>query len=88
MSYCSNNGFALAGLEAGNKCTCGAATDITKATKQDLESCNVLCSGNRREFCGGQNKTLVYAYDAASVDGNGKPKSMGQNNDATITPAS
>ncbi|KAL9044249.1 MAG: hypothetical protein Q9214_002599 [Letrouitia sp. 1 TL-2023] len=87
VSYCSIKDFAVAGLEAGNKCICGMAKDVANVQDEALGGCNTLCTGNKREFCGGKEKTLVYAFDQGSVDGNGKPKSMGQSNEAVIKPA-
>ncbi|KAL9609723.1 MAG: hypothetical protein Q9167_005531 [Letrouitia subvulpina] len=87
VSHCGIKGFTVAGLEAGSKCICGTAKDVTNVQDEALGECNILCTGNKREFCGGQEKTLVYVFDQGSVDGNGEPKSMGQSNEAVIKPA-
>ncbi|KAI4121620.1 MAG: hypothetical protein LQ338_006265 [Usnochroma carphineum] len=86
VGYCSTRGYSVAGMENGNGCKCGASLPTT-AAQLDLSQCNVVCSGNTREFCGANGKTLVYVMDTSSVDGNGNPKSLGQTNDATIQPA-
>ncbi|KAL8708971.1 MAG: hypothetical protein Q9220_006179 [cf. Caloplaca sp. 1 TL-2023] len=87
VGYCSTKGYAVAGLENGNTCYCDSALGKS-ASVLDLSKCNVACPSNGREFCGADKKTLVYVMDTQSVDQNGAPKSLGQQNDASIQPAS
>lgn len=39
----------------------------------------MTCSGNAREFCGGQRGVLVYKWDKNSLV-NGKPKTLNEDN--------
>ncbi|KAL8832686.1 MAG: hypothetical protein Q9170_004784 [Blastenia crenularia] len=86
VGFCSTKGYSVAGFENGSKCSCGASLS-SSAEVVELKGCNVVCAGNRREFCGAEGKVLVYVLDTASVDGNGVPRSMGEMNEATITPS-
>ncbi|KAL8989440.1 MAG: hypothetical protein Q9177_001676 [Variospora cf. flavescens] len=87
VGYCATRGYAVAGMSEGNACQCGASLP-TNAEELTLGECNVVCAGNKREFCGGkEGKTLVYVKDTGSVDTEGKPKSLGQLNEATVKPA-
>ncbi len=86
VGYCNTKGYAVAGMENGSKCSCAASLS-TSAKLLQLSECNVRCSGNSREFCGAEGKALVYVVDTASVDSEGRPKSLGLGNEATVTPA-
>ena len=83
VGYCITKGYTVAGVQDGKTCLCDSKLAATKK-KEELSSCNRLCAGNKREFCGAYDKLLVYSYDAGSVT-NGVPKSMNTGNKATIT---
>ncbi|KAL8652676.1 MAG: hypothetical protein Q9226_004173 [Calogaya cf. arnoldii] len=83
VGFCSTRGYSVAGMENGKNCACEDKLS-TAAEEVALAECNVPCAGNKREFCGAYGKTLVYVKDEASVDQDGKPKSFGQSNEATI----
>ena len=83
VGYCITKGFKVAGVQDGKTCYCDSKL-ATTAKKESLASCNVLCAGNRREFCGAYGKNLVYQYDMSSMT-DGVPKAMNQPNEATIT---
>ena len=76
--------YDLAGLSYGKTCYCGQSLAAT-AKVLPLAQCNMLCTGNRREFCGAYEKLLVYKKDPASVDANGVPNAMNESNVASIT---
>ena len=83
VGYCITKGYKIAGVQDGKTCYCDSKL-ATTSKKVSLTSCNVLCAGNRREFCGAYGKNLVYQYDMSSV-ANGVPKAMNQPNEATTT---
>ncbi|KAL8920259.1 MAG: hypothetical protein Q9172_004572 [Xanthocarpia lactea] len=87
VGYCSTRGFAVAGMQDGKTCSCDEKLS-TSAEELALSECNVVCPGNKREFCGAEKKILVYVMDLTSVDEQGRPKSLGQLNEATIKPSS
>ncbi|KAL8837213.1 MAG: hypothetical protein Q9176_005844 [Flavoplaca citrina] len=86
VGFCSTNGYAVAGMEDGKKCACEQRL-ATAAEELALGECNVVCPGNKREFCGAEGKALVYVFDEQSVDQVGKPQSFGLKNEATIKPS-
>ncbi|KAL8765358.1 MAG: hypothetical protein Q9209_007544 [Squamulea sp. 1 TL-2023] len=83
VGFCATNGYAVAGMENGKTCSCNDKLS-TSAEVLNLGECNVQCPINKREFCGAYRKTLVYVLDSTSVDQEGKPRSFGQKNEATI----
>lgn len=83
VNFCITKNYPLAGLSYGKTCFCGQSL-ATTAKVIPLAQCNMLCTGNRREFCGAYQKLLVYKEDLTSVDANGVPKAMGQPNLASI----
>ncbi|KAL8801045.1 MAG: hypothetical protein Q9182_004737 [Xanthomendoza sp. 2 TL-2023] len=86
VGFCATNGYAVAGMEDGKDCAC---SDKLSASAEEVElgECNVPCAANRREFCGARKKLLVYVLDLASVDSEGRPKSLGLKNEATVKSA-
>ncbi|KAI4115242.1 MAG: hypothetical protein LQ345_004126 [Seirophora villosa] len=87
VGYCATRGFAVAGMDNGSACRCGASLS-SDAEELTLGECNVVCAGNKREFCGGkEGKTTVYVMDTGSVNAEGQPKSLGQSNEANVKPA-
>ncbi len=87
VGYCSTRGYAVAGMQDGKTCSCDERLS-TSAEELALSECNVVCPGNKREFCGGDKKILVYVLDVNSVDEQGRPKSFGQLNEAMVKPSS
>ncbi|KAL8688550.1 MAG: hypothetical protein Q9218_005568, partial [Villophora microphyllina] len=87
VNYCSAAGANYAGLEYASQCYCGnsLATGATKAA--DQSSCNMLCTGNNKEFCGAGSLLNVYLNTPGSVSSDGTAKSVNTNNAATVTPA-
>lgn len=54
---CTSKGFAYSGVENGYECFCSATAPAS--TKLDSTSCNVVCSGNFDDICGGYNALSV-----------------------------
>ena len=84
VGYCITTGYQVAGVQDGKTCSCDKTLATTAKKETSLASCNVLCAGNKREFCGAYGKSLVYQYDQSSVT-NGVPNAINQPNKATIT---
>jgi len=53
-------GHTYFGLEYANQCYCGDSIDTTTVNKTLDSDCNMLCSGNISEFCGGPNRLTTY----------------------------
>lgn len=60
---CANNGFSYAGVEYGQECYCGNEI-LNGASSAPASDCNMPCSGNRTETCGGSARINLY-YNGA-----------------------
>ena len=56
VRYCGERGFAYAGVQNGNMCACG--NSYGRYGKAD--NCNVKCTGNKRQNCGGFGANSIY----------------------------
>ena len=63
-SACQNAGYTLAGAEYSAECWCGNSVQAggAPATASD---CNMLCSGNNTQYCGGPNRLNLYSFTNA-----------------------
>ena len=65
QEYCAqicadkNEGHTLAGVEFAQECYCGTAL-AAGATSKPLSDCNMACSANSAEHCGGNDRISVY----------------------------
>ncbi|KAI8811928.1 WSC domain-containing protein, partial [Cladochytrium replicatum] len=61
VEKCSDNckGYKFFGVEYGNECYCGD-TLSNGGTSMDASGCNMKCSGNSGQFCGGSNRLGLY----------------------------
>eukprot|EP01059_Diplonema_ambulator_P016847 TRINITY_DN28820_c0_g1_i1.p1 TRINITY_DN28820_c0_g1~~TRINITY_DN28820_c0_g1_i1.p1 ORF type:complete len:2516 (+),score=639.61 TRINITY_DN28820_c0_g1_i1:711-7550(+) len=57
---CFTNGFTYAALQAGSDCYCG--NDISTSMQTAITDCQVPCTGNATEYCGGSSNNLVYSF--------------------------
>ena len=67
-----------AGVEYASECYCASALPKTATMANNAGSCNMLCTGNSKEYCGGSSVLNVYAYNATSVSANGVPATGSQ----------
>ena len=75
VAACADRGFAFAGVEFGRECYCGDALNLAasgggdgaakgeKAASED--ECDMLCSGDRAQFCGGKSRVGVWSVAGA-----------------------
>jgi WSC domain len=56
---CSAKGYAYAGAEYGKECWCANALN-TASTALATTSCNMLCAGNKYEYCGTGGKLSIW----------------------------
>lgn len=59
IAGCKAKGYAWAGMEYGQECWCDKSLN-TGAAKLANTACNMLCPGNKREYCGAGSKLAVY----------------------------
>ncbi|KAK4097460.1 WSC-domain-containing protein [Parathielavia hyrcaniae] len=63
-NYCLNNGFPWFGLEYSAECYCGTELNVNSTLALD-EDCNMACTGDSSEVCGGSNRLSVWQWPAA-----------------------
>ena len=69
-SACKQNGFSLAGVEYANECYCGNSFSNGGGPAPDGPTgCNMVCAGNKTEFCGGPNRLNVYTTGSGTNPG-------------------
>lgn len=83
VGYCITKNYDVAALENGQSCYCDSTLPSSVASV-DVAQCNMLCTGNQREFCGSYDKRLIYKKDPSSVNSNGVPAAVNQDNLAII----
>ncbi|KAJ7885720.1 WSC domain-containing protein [Mycena olivaceomarginata] len=59
LDSCAAGGYILAGVEFGDECYCGNALLYGYGTSQ---MCDMPCSGNTSEFCGGPKALNLYQF--------------------------
>jgi len=52
-------GYVFAGVQAGNQCYCGNS-NISSTWHAPASECNMPCSGNRNEVCGGNMRMNIF----------------------------
>ena len=68
ISGCASNGYTIAGVEYGDECYCDTAIQNSQGQAPDGSAgCDMGCSGNEGETCGGPNRLNVYAAGPAWV---------------------
>lgn len=65
IAFCSSKGFAVAGTEYSRECYCGVALPNQAAA----DGCNMACSGDSTQVCGGPNRLSVYSSTSSSPPG-------------------
>jgi hypothetical protein len=58
MEYCGKAGFSLAGTEYASECFCG--DKLEGSIKFGAEKCEMKCSGDESQICGGSAALSVY----------------------------
>jgi WSC domain len=65
-SACQTAGYVLAGVEYSGECYCANTVQNGGILAPDgLTGCNMLCNGNKSEFCGGGGRLNLYDYNHA-----------------------
>ncbi len=62
--------FAYFGVEYGSECYCGSTitggSALVAGSTPAMTGCDMVCSGNATEYCGGPNRINIYNYMATS----------------------
>jgi hypothetical protein len=83
-SYCLAQGFAYSGTEYSAECYCANAAPPTKL---DASKCNMACSGDSSQKCGGDNALSVSYNPAGAALGGGSTPTTGGSGSGSNTPA-
>lgn len=70
VEACSS--YKYLGLEYGGECWCGNTLN-SKATQVNLTDCNMACTGNTTEYCGGSSRLNLYAKNGTTPGGSTGP---------------
>ena len=72
IAYCSGKKYGIAGLEYSQECFCGNTLG-SGSIATPAGDCNMGCSGNSSEACGGPNRLTVFENPAAIPGNNPGP---------------
>ena len=59
-SFCGGKGYSMAGLEDGNQCWCDNAMTVSNGAGVASGLCNMQCSSNGKDVCGGALGSMGY----------------------------
>ena len=59
VNFCTSKDFPYAGVEYSAECYCGTSLAATSAKVADSD-CNMACSGNAAEPCGGASRLTLF----------------------------
>ncbi|WVW81296.1 hypothetical protein I302_103287 [Kwoniella bestiolae CBS 10118] len=65
MTTCQSKGFAIAGIEYSSECYCG--NSFSTGSVPATDNCNMVCSGNSLQTCGGPSRLTTFKYSNATV---------------------
>lgn len=71
QAFCSTNNYGIAGLEYASQCYCSNVMTSTSALGQT--GCNMACTGNTAETCGGSSRLSIFNNTAYQFPGNPSP---------------
>ncbi|KAG8868256.1 hypothetical protein FRC20_003734 [Serendipita sp. 405] len=63
---CAAAGFSYAGVEYGRECFCDDMTSLPSQS-QEMSECNMPCTGDATESCGGPDRILIYYKPATTI---------------------
>ena len=70
-------GYTYFGVEFANQCYCGNAlmdgSTLQTSTDPATNGCNMICTGNTTEYCGGPNRLNVYQANSSAPIPSGSP---------------
>lgn len=60
ISFCSDKGFSMAGLEYGGECYCANSLSNGASLDRTANSCTMKCNGDSNSICGGPNGISLF----------------------------
>ncbi|KLO15166.1 WSC-domain-containing protein, partial [Schizopora paradoxa] len=76
ISYCGGKGYSFAGTEYSQQCFCSNSLN-TDASAADESSCNMACSGDATQACGGAGFINVYSTSSGGGSAPSTAQSIG-----------
>ncbi|KAJ7500614.1 glycosyl hydrolase catalytic core-domain-containing protein [Mycena galericulata] len=69
ITFCSGQGFTMAGVEYSQECWCGSSYNPSAGTVQSApdSDCASACTGDSTQTCGGASRIQVYKATAGST---------------------
>lgn len=67
INACQSAGFSIAGTEYSNECFCGNTID--NGATPASSGCDMACSGNHAETCGGAARINIYEHGTCGLPG-------------------
>ncbi|PPR01863.1 hypothetical protein CVT24_001344, partial [Panaeolus cyanescens] len=64
LDFCASGGFTFAGVEFARECFCDNVIE-SPGVPISSSSCNMACTGNSAEICGGPDAINVFSHSAA-----------------------
>ncbi|WWC57615.1 uncharacterized protein I303_100147 [Kwoniella dejecticola CBS 10117] len=86
MTTCQAKGFTLAGIEYSSECYCGNA--FTTGSVPATDNCNMVCSGNKLQTCGGPNRLTTFKFATAAASSSAASSSSSTKASSTSASAS
>lgn len=69
VTFCASESYDIAGLEYGIQCFCARNFTTVPPPELNKKECDMACSGNPDEACGGDYKLTVYYNKKEDVQG-------------------
>ncbi|KEP51966.1 glycoside hydrolase family 16 protein [Rhizoctonia solani 123E] len=67
IKSCAASGYKFAGTQFSKECWCGNALNTTGGAGQPSEACDMLCSGDSDQVCGGNYKINLFAANSGQT---------------------
>lgn len=67
VSSCYQLGYSIASLEYRRECFCGNSIYNGGTLARNQSDCNMSCSGNAMEACGGRNRSSIYSNGSVKM---------------------
>ncbi|KAF8241858.1 WSC-domain-containing protein [Wilcoxina mikolae CBS 423.85] len=66
VNSCASKGYSLAGVEYAVECYCDNYAVLNKTISVPNEECWMKCAGDKKTFCGGPDRLVIYSQSNSS----------------------
>jgi hypothetical protein len=89
LAACSSAGYKLAGVEYASQCYCDNVLENNAGPAPDGNAlCDMACSGNAQETCGGPNRLNLYSFGSSNIPTGTSPSTITTSKASVTTTAS